>query len=187
MWLELHYKNLVLAHSFPTSLLIHIILIAEPCMATRSMQDIYQSFALDPAVEEIRIVKVRPGFGDDIFCELENLVLPQHATGAKRGTSKPVKANYIALSYMWDYMTPSLLHLNPWSRTNQEKEIYCNGASLTVKPSLSAALRQLWHKTEPKILWTDAICINQEDDDGKTSQVKVMIKTYALTEKQSSG
>jgi hypothetical protein len=64
MWLELHYKNLVLAHSFPTSLLIHSILIAESCMATKSMQDIYQSFTLDPAVEEIRIVKVQPDFGE---------------------------------------------------------------------------------------------------------------------------
>jgi hypothetical protein len=183
MWLELNYKGSALAHSFPTSLLIHIIFIAEPCMATKSMQDIYQSFALDPAVEEIRIVKVRPGFGNDIFCELEKLVLPQHTTDDKGGTGKPAKANYVALSYMWDYMTPSLLPSKHWSRKNQEKEIYCNGASLTVKSNLYAALHQLRHETESTILWTDAICINQKDDDEKTSQVRLMRKIYALAEK----
>ena len=111
------------------------------------------------------------------------MVLPQHNTDDKGGTGKPAKTNYVALSYMWDYMTPSLLPSKHWSRKNQEKEIYCNGASLTVKSNLYAALHQLRHETESTILWTDAICINQKDDDEKTSQVRLMRKIYALAEK----
>ncbi|CZR59939.1 uncharacterized protein PAC_09834 [Phialocephala subalpina] len=149
-------------------------------MATKRMQNIYQSVALNPAVEEIRTVKVQSGSGNVIFCELERLVLPQPDPDAKGESSKPVKANYTALSYMWDYNTSIFPPLTPWRRRNQ---ISFNGALLTVKPNLHAALHQLRHETEPRIFWIDAICINQADDNEKTSQVKLMRKIYALAEK----
>jgi hypothetical protein len=152
-------------------------------MAAAGMQTIYKSLTLNPAVEEIRTVKIQPGFGNDIFCELEKLVLPQPGTDAKGERSQSTKANYKALSYMWGYKTPSFLPLKLWGRPNEPKTIRCNGVSLTVTPNLYAALRQLRHETEPKVLWIDAICINQDDNDEKTSQVKLMGRIYTLAEK----
>ena len=47
-----------------------------------------------------------------------------------------------------------------------------------ISPSLRTALLHLRHEREERMLWIDAICINQEDNKEKNAQVGVMIEIY---------
>lgn len=75
---------------------------------------------------------------------------------------------YEALSYTWDDQKP-------------RREITCDGASLCVTENVFQALRQLRRskKARRRMLWIDAICINQNDEAEKTSQVSMMGEIYA--------
>src|SRR2546421_10327354 len=68
---------------------------------------------------------------------------------------------YIALSYHWGSSTP-------------RRSITCNGARAVIPENLMTALEtvycavhkeatELWEKNEDIYLWTDGLCINQED------------------------
>lgn len=68
---------------------------------------------------------------------------------------------YEALSYVWGKET---------DRTN----IVCDGKELKVPQNLSDFLFQLRSPTEARILWADSICINQNDENEKGSQIRLM-------------
>ncbi|KAJ9621331.1 hypothetical protein H2203_007383 [Taxawa tesnikishii (nom. ined.)] len=72
---------------------------------------------------------------------------------------------YEALSYCWG--NPSVT-----------VSVLVNGVSLQVTKNLAAALRALRSNSEARILWIDAICINQDDLAEKNSQVPLMGKIY---------
>ena len=80
--------------------------------------------------------------------------------------------SYNALSYMWG--------------TGPKHRILCDGKSLGVHENLRSALRQLRDVTSTRILWVDAVCINQDDEgkDGeKGSQIQQMRAIYERAEK----
>lgn len=52
-------------------------------------------------------------------------------------------------------------------------------SSFNVSPNLMSALRALRLENEPRMVWVDAICINQEDDEEKSKQVARMDEIYA--------
>ena len=64
---------------------------------------------------------------------------------------------YEALSYCWEGNIRSNL-------------ITVNGCELGVTKNLYAALQQLRDRQIPRTLWIDAICINQNDNDGEFSE-----------------
>ncbi|KAF1836701.1 HET-domain-containing protein [Decorospora gaudefroyi] len=74
--------------------------------------------------------------------------------------------SYEALSYVWG---------NPDPPT----ELLCNGQSIQIGPSLSQALRRLRCQETARIVWADAICINQEDEAEKSHQVPMMGRIYS--------
>ncbi|KAG4430662.1 hypothetical protein IFR05_013859 [Cadophora sp. M221] len=50
---------------------------------------------------------------------------------------------------------------------------------MSVNPALHIALSHLRHSTEPRILWVDAVCINQEDLKEREEQVTQMRLVYS--------
>lgn len=75
------------------------------------------------------------------------------------------QAKYTALSYTWGDL--------------QEKQsITLNCNVFTVTKNLLVALQHLRSENESLTLWIDAICINQEDIDERTQQVKQMVEIY---------
>ncbi len=48
-----------------------------------------------------------------------------------------------------------------------------------MKKNLADVLRRLRHQTKSRILWTDAVCINQQDHHEKAHQVGFMFQIYS--------
>ena len=104
---------------------------------------------------EIRLVKILPGSQvSPVKCELQPAVLG------------PETPKYVALSYCWGDATHKT-----W--------VNCNGQRLALTKDLLIAMRRLRRKDETETIWIDQICINQEDVDERSSQVRLMRKIYA--------
>ena len=96
-----------------------------------------------PEGEYIRLLKLRPGRdGDDIDCSLSIVDI------------ESAKATYEAISYVWGDATNTVI-------------ILCNGLRVPITVSLADALRNFRHTSKPRVLWADALCINQKDDQEK--------------------
>lgn len=76
--------------------------------------------------------------------------------------------SFEALSYVWGND----------AQTNTFR-IDCNGRTLSIGANLKSALMRLRHDKQPRLLWVDAVCINQNDDEEKSQQVKHMGEIYA--------
>ena len=85
---------------------------------------------------------------------------------------------YAALSYAWGQSYSDGSHL-----TN---EIICDGRALRVTETLYQALRRIamhgrnhwWKSSSERLLWCDAVCINQLDTRERNSQVAMMGRIY---------
>ena len=106
-----------------------------------------------------RLLTLQPrGSADEVICTLS------HDTW-EDGT------RYEALSYVWGYPT-----LN-------RRTISLNGRPFSITESLYTALRDLRIWREPRIIWADAICINQDDDVERAEQVRYMGEIYENAER----
>ncbi|KAK4061994.1 uncharacterized protein Triagg1_10157 [Trichoderma aggressivum f. europaeum] len=104
---------------------------------------------------EIRVLILHPGKkGSPIECTLEHRRL---------GSSK---ARFDALSYVWG--SPAVTG-----------EITCNNRRRNVGRNLYDALERLRLPDEERVLWIDALCINQADNQEKTQQVRLMGEIYS--------
>ena len=138
----------------------------------------YKYTPLQPDRGEIRLLRLLPGdtspnIGIEIF----------HA----RPDSNP---EYEALSYVWG--CPERINIisvhervldKPDHRPSSVKvkgpDKGENLATLAVTKNLIVALRHLRDPREPRILWIDAICINQEDLSERSVEVRNMGTIYS--------
>ncbi|OTA86022.1 hypothetical protein M434DRAFT_51030, partial [Hypoxylon sp. CO27-5] len=74
--------------------------------------------------------------------------------------------SYEAISYVWG---------DPLDKV----DITCNGKTLAITAGLEVVLRHFRSPTEKKILWADAVCINQNDNDERGRQVRRMKDIYS--------
>ncbi|KAI1120679.1 heterokaryon incompatibility protein-domain-containing protein [Nemania abortiva] len=75
--------------------------------------------------------------------------------------------HYEALSYVWG---------NPDDRV----QVLLNEQSVGVTRNLGQALSYLRSPSEDRVIWIDALCINQEDLDERASQVRLMPDIYRM-------
>jgi hypothetical protein len=68
-----------------------------------------------------------------------------------------------------------------WGDPTITESITCNGIPLKITQSLHDALCQFRLTSGSRLLWTDAICINQQDLDERASQVMIMHDIYRLS------
>jgi hypothetical protein len=102
----------------------------------------------------VRVLELYPGkSGDIIKCRLTTI------------SSQEADNTYEAISYAW-------------GDSEDKVGIICNGDSLEITNSLAGALTAIRHATLTTLLWADAICINQSDEEEKGHQVKQMGKVY---------
>jgi hypothetical protein len=108
---------------------------------------------------EIRIVQLDPGSGSQaISCKLQTVRL-----------QNPFP-QYDAISYTW-------------GKPHRTKEVLCDGARLMVTENLYDALRNIRTADAVVSIWIDQLCINQEDDNERASQVQFMGEIYASAQK----
>jgi len=108
----------------------------------------------NPAKNEIRQLKLLPGkAADPIECALRVVSLDE-------------SPRFHALSYVW-------------GDPKDTRGIFVDGQQYDVTGNLEAALCALRRRRGRKILWADAVCINQHDTDEKDTQVPQMWKIYS--------
>jgi hypothetical protein len=135
-------------------------LLREPSDEAESTQDHPIHSPLDPQNPQIRLLALHPGaFEDPVFCQLNIYSLEE----------QPV---YEALSYVWGDAATTL----PIYVGSQRKRFEAT-------TNLECALRHLRYQDRGRILWVDAICINQSDDAEKSQQVRMMRKIFAGAER----
>lgn len=76
---------------------------------------------------------------------------------------------YEALSYTWGTINGD---------ASLCSTIYCDGGQIKVTRNCEDALRRLRREDAERILWVDAICINQKNDEEKAHQVAFMGSIY---------
>jgi hypothetical protein len=83
--------------------------------------------------------------------------------------------NYEALSYVWGrdpYVTIDGKY-QPYKCI-----VHCNGHELSISANLEKAFRSLRLEDATRVIWVDAICINQEDGQERAHQVSLMSAVY---------
>ena len=90
--------------------------------------------------------------------------------GVLRHTSLSKTGDYEAISYVWgsDIKCQTLETMD---------------GTIAITASLHSALKQLRFSNASRILWADALCINQYDNAEKSSQVRLMYKIYSQATK----
>ena len=110
-----------------------------------------------PEGKWIRLLRLGPGVSDDpICCELTATALEE---------APP----YEPISYCW-------------GDPNDTPKFLCHGQPFSVTLSLFQALRRFRRKTEPRLIWADAVCIDQTSGQEKERQVAFMDQVYAQGE-----
>lgn len=109
---------------------------------------------LDHRRSEIRLLTLLPSSRptDSIRCSLSH-------------TSLDDSPQFETLSNVWGPPVPTL-------------DIVVDSARFAVTTNLHQALGALRRSKKPRVLWVDAICINQDDDDEKAYQVPLMGRLY---------
>ncbi|KAF5252271.1 hypothetical protein FANTH_2827 [Fusarium anthophilum] len=119
--------------------------------AEKVENELYRPIAGD---KEIRLLILEPGAREDVLeCELINAELSW-------------RTRFEALSYAWGDDTT-------------KHELKCSGHIIGVMANLHDALLDLRLPTQRRVLWIDALCINQTDNDEKSKQIRLMHEIYS--------
>lgn len=108
---------------------------------------------LDTQNQEIRLLRLLPG------------QLGSHIVGSLTKHSLNETLKFDALSYVWG---PPVF----------SSRITLNGFNFFITPNLSRLLNYLRLEDRERVIWVDAVCINQSDLDERSEQVTYMQKIY---------
>ena len=121
--------------------------------------DPYRYSPIDKGASEIRLMTLLPGpFGAKIRLIIRNTRLTEFRI-----------PNYEALSYTWG--SPTDLDYIYVQEDNGEK-------ALAITPNLAEALRYLRYEDRSRVLWIDAICVDQKNTAERGHQVLRMADIY---------
>jgi hypothetical protein len=111
---------------------------------------------IDSENSEIRLLELAPGkFEDDI----EICLVPANL-------NDDPSTQYEALSYVWGTKVSS-------------RRALLNGIPVAITQNLDCALRYLRMKIVTRLLWADALSMNQQDTQERNHQVQIMGKIYS--------
>lgn len=118
-----------------------------------------ESFAFDPLPAGpghiIRVLRLEPGSGKQ----------PLRGSLQLIDLDDPSCLAYDALSYVWGTDDPT-------------KQIFLDGRALMIRPNLFDFLSSVGRKQLGRPIWTDAICIDQNNLAEKSAQVAMMGSIY---------
>ena len=112
---------------------------------------------------QIRLFRLQPyGIAKPLSGSLETICL-QDDNGS-------LSTRFEALSYFW-------------GNEAAYRTLLLDNTSFSIKPNLEDALRELSKGKVERLLWIDAICINQADLSERNEQVRMMSKIYGQAER----
>jgi Heterokaryon incompatibility protein (HET) len=107
-----------------------------------------------PGSRFIRLLILHPSTRSKYLeCDLDFATLDDHP-------------HFEALSYVWGIPEP-------------RKAVNCGKSSIKIGPNLHSALMHLRYRFRERVLWADALCINQEDIPERNAQVALMAEIYS--------
>ena len=111
--------------------------------------------------DEIRLLHLHPfsghGSAKTLSADLKTVRLQQNESLAS--------TEFEALSYFW-------------GTENADRTLFLNKIPFFIRPNLDAALREFCKGKTERVLWIDAICINQDDVKERNQQVRMMSSIY---------
>jgi hypothetical protein len=134
-------------------------LVSEASGLSGFMVDIYGLQKFTDLLIRLLILEPSPSTAP-ICCRLEHCDLRE-------------EPQFEALSYFW----------GPPVDTPDMHEITCSERKVLVGPNLYLALRALRYPDRERVLWVDALCINQVDKAEVNTQVKMMGHIYSCAER----
>jgi hypothetical protein len=119
----------------------------------------FQYCQLSQKPNVVRLLRILPSKNDfdSIRCELFEYTIAELAT-----SNNP----YEALSYCW-------------GGSDKTESITLDNQEFAITHNLHRAMIQLRDHQLPRIIWIDAVCINQEDVKEKEHQIQFMASIYA--------
>jgi ankyrin repeat protein len=91
----------------------------------------------------------------------------------KPGTGRVLEGEFIDCNNSYEAVS------YVWGGNEKADVIHIRGRTLPITMNLSLVLRDLRSSTESRVLWIDAICINQEDVHERGQQVQLMRDIYS--------
>jgi hypothetical protein len=87
---------------------------------------------------------------------------------------EPTAPGYEALSYVWDDYE--------WARSRSPDtfSLQVGDRDITITRSLALAPFHIRHLYRPRVLWVDAVCIDQSNNNEKNHQVQQIYTIYSL-------
>ena len=132
--------------------------------SNESLREVYARTPLSAAPHEIRLLHLwSDEVGGMVICTLTKASMADHE-------------DYQALSYAWGDPAITRPILVADELTPKGKEVAI--AEVQVTTNLEAALRALRVENHCRVLWVDALCINQQDGIEKSEQVQMMGVIY---------
>jgi hypothetical protein len=136
----------------------------------RNKASIYKPLPSATSIRVLTWVSAAPSSNQNFRCQLNVVDLGPHPTYGSLESGRQQVVKYDALSYVW-------------GSTNDQVVITCNSKLVLIRRSLYAALSEIWGSHPEKIIWADALCINQSDVKEKSTQVASMHRIFASAEK----
>jgi hypothetical protein len=112
----------------------------------------YCSLAHEDSLRLLKLVPAKFSPTDELYCELVE----------RRLSRQP---DYEAISYVWGSPVFS-------------EALFLSSERLKITGNLASALRRFRDPDSPRLLWADAVCINQNDPIEKSAQVAMMGEIY---------
>ncbi|KAF7558406.1 hypothetical protein G7046_g5753 [Stylonectria norvegica] len=141
-----------------------------------SMYKDFQYTRLENLKHRIRLLKLRPGqpkSDAEVACELFDAEFQDQNGGQLVGVVSQEVYTYEALTWCWGIApADSLIFIE--EKSNKRTE-------MAVSSDLAWALKHLRKPDKSRILWIDAICIDQKNIDERNDQVQVMSKIYSYS------
>jgi hypothetical protein len=128
----------------------------------------YQYRPLQPS--QIRLVRVLPERMWKLKCEIIHVSLE----------NEPVYTA-ISVSHYCSLKAPANTELTKyaWGDGVDTRPLVLEGATIPVAVSLHDALRAVRRKKENILVWVDALCIDQQNEDERATQVRLMGQIYS--------
>ncbi|KAI9772731.1 MAG: hypothetical protein M1840_000326 [Geoglossum simile] len=128
-------------------------------MATESAENLSLALYIDLVeAQVIRLIELLPGAPDDPVVVRLSIQQLEHTQ------------EYDAISYVW-------------GDSQNRVPIECNGSTINITLNLEAAFRRIRYQDRSRIVWADAICINQGNIRERSHHVSFMNRIYKLAKK----